>query len=139
MVALVQGLLVGRAVKRVGEARLIPMAISVIGLGIGLVPFAGTVPALLGAVGTLAVGMGFNGPALSSMVSRLTHADDQGGMLGLASSLASLGRVVGPAWGGFLFDNLGMTTPYLSAAGIMFAAVAVAIASLRSPAPATST
>ena len=130
--ALVQGVLVGRVVKRVGEAMLIPMAISVIGLGIGLVPFAGTVPALLGAVGTLAVGMGFNGPALSSMVSRLTHADDQGGMLGLASSLASLGRVVGPAWGGFLFDNLGMTTPYLSAATIMFMAVAVAVASLRS-------
>ena len=31
-------------------------------------------------MGTLAVGMGFNGPALSSMVSRLTHADDQGGI-----------------------------------------------------------
>ena len=52
----------------------------------------------------LAVGMGFNSPSLSSMVSRLTDPDDQGGMLGLASSLASLGRVVGPAWGGFLFD-----------------------------------
>jgi MFS transporter, DHA1 family, tetracycline resistance protein len=130
--ALVQGMLVARAVRLVGEARLIPMAISVIGLGIGLVPFAGSVPALLAAVGTLAVGMGFNGPALSSMVSRLTHADDQGGMLGLASSLASLGRVVGPAWGGFLFDNFGMSTPYLSAAMIMFMAVAVAVASLHS-------
>jgi multidrug resistance protein len=137
VLALVQGLLVGRVVKRVGEARLIPIAISVIGLGIGLVPFAWSVPALLGAVGTLAIGMGFNGPALSSMVSRLTHADDQGGMLGLASSLASLGRVVGPAWGGYLFDHLGMTTPYLSAAAIMFVAVGVALASLRS-APAAA-
>ncbi len=134
--ALVQGVLVGRVVKRVGEARLIPVAIAVIGIGIGLVPFAWTVPALLVAVGTLAVGMGFNGPALSGMLSRLTHADDQGGMLGLASSLASLGRVVGPAWGGFLFDRWGMTTPYLSAAALMFVAVAVAVASLRSaPSP----
>lgn len=129
--ALVQGVLVGRVVKRFGEARLIPVAISIIGLGIGLVPFAWSVPALLAAVGTLAVGMGFNGPALSSMVSRLTHADDQGGMLGLASSLASLGRVVGPAWGGFLFDTMGMSTPYLSAAALMFVAVGVAVASLR--------
>jgi multidrug resistance protein len=129
--ALVQGMLVGRAVTRIGEARLIPIAICIIGLGIGLVPFAWSIPALLGAVGTLAVGMGFNGPALSSMVSRLTHADDQGGMLGLASSLASLGRVVGPAWGGFLFDTMGMTTPYLSAAAIMFVAFGVAVASLR--------
>jgi len=133
--AIVQGLLVGRVVKRIGEARLIPVAIGVIGLGLGLVPFAWTLPALLVAVGTLAVGMGFNGPSLSAMVSRLTHADDQGGMLGLASSLASLGRVVGPAWGGFLFDAWGMSSPYLSAAAIMFVAVGVAVASLRSAPP----
>jgi predicted MFS family arabinose efflux permease len=38
---------------------------------------------------------------------------------------------VGPAWGGYLFDNLGMSTPYVSAAVIMFVAVGVAIASLR--------
>jgi len=133
--ALVQGVLVGRVVKRVGEARLIPVAIAVIGIGIGLVPFAWTLTALLAAVATLAVGMGFNGPALSAMVSRLTHADDQGGMLGLASSLASLGRVVGPAWGGFLFDAWGMTTPYLSAAAFMFVAVGVAVASLHSAPP----
>jgi multidrug resistance protein len=130
--ALVQGVLVGHVVRRIGEARLIPIAIAVIGLGIGLVPFAWSVPTLLVAIGTLAVGMGFNGPALSAMVSKLTDADDQGGMLGLASSLASLGRVVGPAWGGFLFDQFGMSVPYFSAASIMLAAVLVAIASLKS-------
>jgi len=129
--ALVQGVLVGRAVKRVGEGRLIPIAITIIGVGLGLVPFAFSVPALLVAVGTLAVGMGFNGPALSSMVSRLTHADDQGGMLGLASSLASLGRVVGPAWGGYMFDELGVTSPYVSSSIIMFLAVGVALAAVR--------
>jgi multidrug resistance protein len=129
--ALVQGMLVGRAVKRIGEARLIPIAICIIGLGIGLVPFAWSIPALLAAVGMLAFGMGFNGPALSSLVSRLTHADDQGGMLGLASSLASLGRVFGPTLGGLLFDTMGMTTTYLSAAAIMFLAFGVAVASLR--------
>jgi multidrug resistance protein len=138
MLALVQGVLVGRAVTLVGEARLIPIAIGIIGIGIGLVPFACSVPALLVAVGTLAVGMGFNGPALSSMVSRLTHADDQGGMLGLAASLASLGRVIGPAWGGYLFDTMGITSPYVSASAIMFVAVGVAIASLRSRAPVTA-
>src|SRR5690606_33381324 len=60
--ALVQGVLVGRVVKRVGEARLIPVAIAVIGVGIGLVPLAWSVPTLLVALATLAVGMGFNGP-----------------------------------------------------------------------------
>ncbi|MCC7124578.1 MAG: MFS transporter [Acidobacteria bacterium] len=129
--AIVQGLLVGRVVKRIGEARLIPIAIATIGVGIGMVPFAWSIPTLLVAVGTLALGMGFNSPALGATVSKLTHRDDQGGMLGLASSLSSLGRVVGPASGGFLFDHFGMAMPYFAAAGIMFGAVGVALASLR--------
>jgi predicted MFS family arabinose efflux permease len=89
------------------------------------------VPTLLGALFVLAIGMGFNNPSLSSMVSRLADPDDQGGILGLASSLASLGRVVGPAWGGYLYDAYGMTTPYLSAAALMLIAYGVSFAGLR--------
>jgi DHA1 family tetracycline resistance protein-like MFS transporter len=58
-------------------------------------------------------------------VSRLADQNDQGGILGLASSLASLGRVVGPAWGGYLYDTYGMRTPYLSAAALMLIAFGV--------------
>ena len=125
VLAVVQGVLVHRVVKRVGEARLIPAAILCIALGLGLVPFAQSVPTLLVALGVLAVGMGFNSPSLTSMVSRLSDPDDQGGILGLASSLGSLGRVFGPAWGGYLYDAYGMTTPYLSASGLMLVAFAV--------------
>ena len=134
VLAVVQGVLVGRVVKRVGEARLIPVAIFAIALGIGLVPFAWSVPSLLGALGVLAVGMGFHNPSHSSMVSRLSDPDDQGGILGLASSLASLGRVVGPAWAGYLYDAYGMTTPYLSSAAIMLVAFGVSFVGLRTPA-----
>jgi multidrug resistance protein len=131
ILALVQGLVVGKVVKRVGEAQVIPAAIFLIAISIGLVPFAFSVPVLLLAVGVLAMGMGFNSPAMSSMVSRLSDANDQGGILGLASSLASLGRVVGPAWGGFLFDHFGMTVPYLSAAAMMLVAFGVSFVGLR--------
>jgi predicted MFS family arabinose efflux permease len=86
---------------------------------------------LLLAVATLSAGSGFNGPSLSSMVSKLTHPDDQGGMLGLASSLSSLGRVVGPAWGGWLFDHYGIGAPYVSSALILLVSVGVAVTQLR--------
>jgi DHA1 family tetracycline resistance protein-like MFS transporter len=76
--------------------------------------------------------MGFNNPSLSSMVSRLADPNDQGGILGLASSLASLGRVVGPAAGGYLYDAYGMTTPYMTAAALMLVAFAVSFVGLRS-------
>ena len=111
--------------------RLIPIAIVLIAVGVGLVPFAWNVPVLLGALFLLAAGMGFNSPSLSSMVSKLSSADDQGAILGLAQSLASLGRVVGPAWGGYLYDAYGMTTPYLSAAAIMLMTGAVSFVGLR--------
>jgi len=135
VLATIQGVLVHKVVKRVGEARLIPAAIFCIALGIGLVPFVWSVPTLLVALGVLAVGMGFNSPSLTSMVSKLSDADDQGGTLGLASSLASLGRVIGPAWGGYLYDAHGMTTPYMSASGLMFVAFAVSLFGLRQMTP----
>jgi multidrug resistance protein len=133
VLATVQGMAVGRVVQRIGEARLIPLAILAIAVGIGLVPFAWNVPALFGALFVLSVGMGFNSPSLTSMVSKLSSADDQGGILGLASSIASLGRVVGPAWGGYLFDTYGMTTPYLSASAILLVTFAVSFVGLRTP------
>ena len=125
IIAVVQGVLIGRVVKRVGERKVIPVAIAAIAISIGMLPFAWNVPTLLIALGLLAMGMGFNNPSLSSLVSKLSHEDDQGGILGLASSVASLGRVVGPAWGGYMYDAFGMTTPYLSAAGLMFVAFLV--------------
>jgi MFS transporter, DHA1 family, tetracycline resistance protein len=132
VLAIVQGVLVGRVVKRVGERTLIPLAILLISISIGMLPFVWSVPALLVALFFLAVGMGFNSPSLSSMVSKLSDADDQGGTLGLASSLASLGRVVGPASGGYLYDAYGMTTPYVSSAALMFFAVVISFVGLRS-------
>ncbi len=124
-------MLVGRVVKVVSERKLIPLAIFAIALGIGLIPLAWNVPTLLGALAVMAVGMGFNNPSLSSMVSRLSDPNDQGGILGLASSLASLGRVVGPALGGYVYDAYGMTTPYVSAAALMGIAFLVSFAGLR--------
>jgi MFS transporter, DHA1 family, tetracycline resistance protein len=132
VLAVVQGLLVGRVVKRLGEPRVIAMALLAVSTALAFIPWVWSVPTLLMALGLLAVGLGFNNPSLSSMVSRLSHEDDQGGNLGLAASLASLGRVVGPAWGGYLYDAYGMTTPYLSAAGLMFVAFLIAAVGLRS-------
>ncbi|MBY0492744.1 MAG: MFS transporter [Cyanobacteria bacterium] len=131
ILALVQGVLVGRVVKVIPERKLIPLAICAIAIGIGLIPLVWNVPTLLGALFVMAVGMGFNNPSLSSMVSRLADPDDQGGILGLASSLASLGRVAGPALGGYVYDAYGMTTPYMSAAGLMAIAFVVSFAGLR--------
>jgi MFS family permease len=132
VLSIVQGVLVGKVVRWIGERRLIPMAILAISLGIGLLPFVWNVATLLGALGVLAVGMGFNSPATTSMTSKLSSVDDQGGTLGLAASLGSLGRVVGPAIGGLLYDIYGPRTPYLTAAVLMAITSLIAVIGFRS-------
>lgn len=131
VLAVVNGILVGRVVPIVGERRLVPLAIAVIAMALLLLPAAQSVPALFAVCGAMAVGMGFNNPSLTSAVSRLSDPAEQGGMLGLAQSLAALGRIVGPAWGGFLFDRVDITTPYFSAGAVMSLALLLAVAGVR--------
>ena len=131
VLAVVQGLVVGRAVRLVGENRVMPLAILVIALGLSLVPLAGSVPALVAACGTLAVGMGFNSPSMVSLISRLSDRNDQGGILGVSQSLASLARIVGPAWGGLVFDRFGIVFPFISGAALMMVAFLMSVTGLR--------
>ena len=71
VLALVQGVIVGRVVPRVGEHRLVPAAILVMVLALAGVASAPSVVLLMAAMGLLAMGMGFNSPSMLSVVSRL--------------------------------------------------------------------
>lgn len=119
ILVVVQGLLVGKATKVVGEHHLVPISLAAVALGLLMIPATQNLPALLASQAILAVGMGFNGPALMSLVSRFSAPEDQGGVMGLTQSLKSLARIVGPMYGGFVFDEFGMAVPFISAAVFM--------------------
>jgi multidrug resistance protein len=130
VLVIVQGFLVGKVVKRIGEHHIVPASLALVAIGLLMIPGTRSVAALLVANGIMAVGMGFNSPALMSLVSRYTAAEDQGGVMGLTQSLNSLARIIGPMWGGFAFDHLGIGMPYISAAAVMAVASAIAIRGL---------
>jgi MFS transporter, DHA1 family, tetracycline resistance protein len=138
ILSIVQGGLVGRAAKRFGERRLVSAGLLMLAVGLALIAFSRTVTELLVANGILTVGMALNSPSLSSLISQRSDPEDQGGILGVSQGLASLGRIVGPAWGGFLFDRWGMASPYLSSAALILLACGISIVALEqrwSPAP----
>jgi DHA1 family multidrug resistance protein-like MFS transporter len=54
--------------------------------------------------------------------------------MGLNNAFMSLGRVIGPLWGGFVFDY-SINLPYLSGAVIMFAGLVIAQLKLQPDAP----
>ncbi|MCU0970407.1 MAG: MFS transporter [Gammaproteobacteria bacterium] len=135
---IVQGFLVGRVVKRIGEHHIVPASLAIVAIGLLMIPATRSVAALLVANGVMAVGMGFNNPSLMSLISRYSAAEDQGGVLGLTQSLNSLARIVGPLWGGFAFDHLGIGMPYITSAAVMGIAAALSIHALPWPARLTS-
>ena len=58
-------------------------------------------------------------PVITSLISRLTPAEHQGGVLGASNSAASLGRIVGPPVGGGFYQALGPAWPFAAAAGLV--------------------
>jgi DHA1 family tetracycline resistance protein-like MFS transporter len=134
ILSLVQGLLVGRVVPRVGEHRVVPAAVAILCAGMALVPLAGSTAMLVTACAILSVGMGFHSPSITSAISRLSGAHEQGGVLGVAQAVASLARIIGPAWGGFLYDELGVTSPFYAAAAFLALALLLSLATIaRTP------
>jgi MFS transporter, DHA1 family, tetracycline resistance protein len=119
IMSLVQGGLVGRAVKRFGEKACISFGTFTMIFGLVLMPFAPSMLLYCLIMAVLSLGAGINNPALTGLLSRSSEADEQGGIMGIAQSLSSLGRILGPAWGGYAFGSFGLRWPFLTGGLIM--------------------
>jgi DHA1 family tetracycline resistance protein-like MFS transporter len=135
---LVQGVLLGRLVKRFGEAKLIVMGCLMMGASFIAVPIVG--PRYGGWIGLLvgtavfSFGNSIASPGLTSLASKTADEHDQGKALGIMQSAASLARAIGPIIGGLLLNNainaiddFTLYRTFWTAAGIMFVAFLVAI------------
>jgi len=131
VLVIVQGGLVGRMTKRYGEARLLCVGIALIGLGLFGMAFTTDAWWALLPLGAISVGFGFHNPAAQSLISRASPIDLQGGALGGAQSIASLGRIFGPAWGGAVFVSMGYDWPYLIGAIFLIPILGLTLPLLR--------
>jgi DHA1 family tetracycline resistance protein-like MFS transporter len=136
----IQGLLIGRLVKRFGELFLVVSGALILMIGLLMIPYvgpqAGGLFALLFVCGIFSIGNSLSTPALTSLASKSVGASERGGVLGITQSAASLARVVGPVIGAFLIysasaprhmDDHSIFKTFWAAAGIMFAAFLLAL------------
>ena len=97
--AVVQGGLIGRLVKRFGEPTLVIVGGLLFTVSLFASPFVGPAIGLLGilSVGALSsIGNALSAPSLTSLASKSASAGEQGSVLGVMQSVASLARAVGP-------------------------------------------
>ena len=135
--AVIQGGFMGKLASRFGERKLARTGLILIGLGLlvagnsgPLIPeratqhFAPTLAEFLSGTGKLwvmfagaaiySVGFAVTIPPLSSQISQQAPKGRQGQALGVYQSSGSLGRIIGPVAGGFLFDHIGIGAPMLT-------------------------
>jgi multidrug resistance protein len=135
--AVTQGLLIRRLATRIA-----PVSLAIAGLAVAALGFFGISLArgtwwLYPSCMAIALGMGLSGPSLSGLLSSNVAAAEQGSVLGVSMSLASLARVIGPVAAGGLYDQVRPESPYVAGALSMLAGVW--LISARPTAPATST
>lgn len=136
--AIVQGGLTRVIVKKLGEAKT-----TVFGLTIGAVSFVGYGLATEGwMIYVILVGAslgGVTGPAVQSLISRGVDANEQGGVQGSLTSLASVAGIVGPPvaaglFGYFIGDKAPVHLPgaaFFFSAFVYFIAMLLALRSFR--------
>ena len=109
LAVIVQGGLIGRLVKRFGELPLVILGAFLFAGSLFAVPFvgpeAGGLVALLVGGGLFSIGNSLSAPSLTSLASKSVGAGEQGSVLGVTQSVASLARAVGPALAAVLIHS----------------------------------
>jgi len=129
--AIIQGGLVGKLVNRFGETRLVVQGAAALALGMLLIPFTNSLATLLGAMVIVAYGFSIITPSLNSLISTQVGPDEQGGVMGVGRSAATLARVMGPAWAGSIFLLAGLDWPYFGGAAVMVLVVILGLRGLK--------
>jgi DHA1 family tetracycline resistance protein-like MFS transporter len=115
----IQGGLIGRLVKRFGEIPLVVVGAICFAASLFAVPFVGpNRGGLLGLLiggGIFSMGNSLSTPALNSLASKSVGAAEQGSVMGVTQSVASLARAVGPSLAALLIHS---QTPQMGADGV---------------------
>src|SRR5262249_34385137 len=135
LIVLYQGGLVRMVSKRMPERAAMIGGLTLMVLGLVLLPRTPWAWPFLLCMLPLAWGSGMHGTATLALASRLTPADEQGGVFGVLNAMQGLGRILGPFIGTFCFAKWGYKAPYTAAASTVGLALVLAL-SLRKPAHA---
>lgn len=131
-----QGFLVGKAVERHGEHRVMVGGLMGTAVGLALLAAAHNLPMLLVALLILGVASGLAFATVTALISQATPDDQQGGMLGVTASVSAAARIVGPLTAGALFDHLEPSAPLVL--GAVLTAGCLLLAGMTAPRTATA-
>ncbi|MFN8943771.1 MAG: MFS transporter [Pseudobdellovibrionaceae bacterium] len=138
MMILTQGLIVRRMLPLFGEKKVLFTGLFSLSLGLFGIAFAPSLGLLALAVTFLAVGNGLISPSIMGSISVLSNENEQGESMGVTQSLSSLGRILGPAVGGFLYGQTRFLNMPFVFSGVLVCFGIVLFLNVRSRVPSFS-
>lgn len=119
MMVFTQGYLIRKVMPKYGERKLLVFGLILSAIGMGGIGFTQGVWSMLLVQTCLAIGIGLVNPSLLGSISLKGSESEQGELMGVNQSMSALGRIIGPALGGFVYQSISMESPYFFAAGLM--------------------
>ena len=116
---IIQGGVIRPIVKRTGDKAMFIAGVVFSAVGLVAAALSHSVLMFAFSLVPLAFGMGFGHPTVASLVSRAGKGDEQGRVQGAAGAVESLGRTLGPVWGGSSLQRFGEGTPFVSGAMVL--------------------
>jgi MFS family permease len=101
---LVQGFFIGRLVHRFGEEKVSFIGFAFQMTGYGLYSLVFGIPLLFVAATLGSIGAGLVRPTITSLLTQKSPRDEQGAILGVSQSLASIGAIIAPIISGALIE-----------------------------------
>lgn len=112
IIVFTQGFLVRRLMPVLGEKNIAASGLAAFALGMGGIALASDITQLAVAMTLLSLGNGCVNPSIMGSISLASSETEQGENLGIAQSLSSLGRILGPLIGGILYDSISIKSPF---------------------------
>jgi MFS family permease len=114
-----RSLVLGPAVRKFGEARLLRIGALTIAAGMLAQAAVASLWQFAVAAVLVPIGTAFLFPTGTSLLSKRAAAGETGVVLGVQQSVGGVARTAGPLWAGLAFQHLGIRSPFWLCAGLM--------------------
>ncbi|MFA4967180.1 MAG: MFS transporter [Candidatus Margulisiibacteriota bacterium] len=122
---IIQGFLIGKMIKKIGEEAVVKIGLLATAIGFILTVYSGNIIFLIISACLANAGQSLCRPSLASLISKDTEYEE-GATMGAMQSIDSFGRILGPIFGGLLFQ-MHYSLPYFGSGGLNLIVLLIAI------------
>ncbi|MEM7582125.1 MAG: MFS transporter [Acidobacteriota bacterium] len=136
---IMRALVLGLAVRRFGEVRVLRIGALLVGIGMLLGPLATSPLQFLGAALFIPTGTSLLFPSTTSLISRYADPREVGQTLGVQQAFGGMSRLLGPIWAGAVFQSIGPGVPFFIGGSLVLMTALFALRLHPGAAPRRST